>query len=175
MYAAMYSLASAAVQPPAGTVVAAIQTANGNYLTAVNGGGLGGQDAGPAAVALHTDATAVGPWETFTVVWLNSTYTQFALQSSGGNYVTAVNGGGIGGPNDSSSPVHTDTTRIAEWERLTLHFLPNNQVTIKLPNGRFLTAVNGGGMRGPDSAAIRTDAVGHAAWETFTLAKPSTD
>ena len=174
LYAAsVYSLTIGAAQPPVGTVVAAIQTASGNYLTAVDGGGLGGPDAGPTAVALHTDATAVGPWETFTVIWLNSTYTQFALQTSGGSYVTAVNGGGIGGPNDSSAPVHTDATRIAEWERLRLTFLPNNQVTINVPDGRFLTAVNGGGMTGPDTAPMRTDAVRHAVWETFALVNPS--
>jgi hypothetical protein len=156
-------------------MLAAIQTASGNYLTAADAGGLGGPDTGPAAVALHTDATAAGPWETFTVVWLNSTYTQFALQTSGGEYVTAVNGGGVGGPNDSTSPVHTDATAIAEWETLTLHFLQNNQVTISVPNGRFLTAVNGGGISGPTIAPIRTDAVRHGAWEAFTLVKLGTD
>ncbi|MGC2029850.1 MAG: hypothetical protein WA642_07510 [Steroidobacteraceae bacterium] len=154
---------------------AAIQTASGNYLTAVNAGGLGGPDTGPAAVALHTDATAAGPWETFRIVWLNSTYTQFALQTSGGNYVTAVNGGGVGGPNDSTSPMHTDAKSIAEWEMLTLNFLPNNQVTISVPDGRFLTAVNGGGISGPTISPIRTDAVRHGAWEAFTLVKLDTD
>src|SRR5947209_10149574 len=37
----------------------ALHTSNGtNYLTAVNGGGR-------ATDAIHTDATSVGPWETF--------------------------------------------------------------------------------------------------------------
>jgi hypothetical protein len=169
--ATLYCLASGAAQPPTGTMVAAIQTASGNYLTAVNGGGLGGPDTGSAAVALHTDATVAGPWETFTVVWLNPTYTRFALRTSGGNYVTAVDGGGIGGPNDSSAPVHTDATSIAEWERLTLTFLPNNQVTINAPDGLFLTAVNGGGISAPGTSPIHTDAVQHAAWEAFTLVR----
>jgi len=169
--AVVYSVMCHAAEPPADAVVAAIQTASGNYLTAVNGGGLSGSNTGPAAVALHIDATSAGAWETFTIVWLNSTYTQFALQTSDGHYVTAVNGGGMGGPNDSSAPAHTDAKTIGIWETLTLNFLPNNQLTIKVPNGRFLTAVNGGGMSGPAASPIHTDAVQHAEWETFTLVK----
>jgi hypothetical protein len=158
-----------AAGPPTGVAIAAIQTASGNYLTVVNGGGLGGPNTGPIAVALHTDATTAGPFETFTMVWLNSTFTQFALQTSDGHYVTAVNGGGLGGANDSSTPVHTDAKTIGIWERMTLNFLPNNQLTIKLPNGRFLTAVNGGGMSGPAESPVQTDAVQPARWGTFTL------
>lgn len=158
-----------AADPPAGALVAAIQTATGNYLTAVNGGGLGGPDTGPTAVALHTDATKAGPRETFTIVWLNSTYTQFALQTSDGHYVTAVNGGGAGGPNDSSAPIHTDAKTIGIWETLTFNFLPHNRLTIKVPNGQFLSAVNGGGMIGPAASPIHTDATRHAEWETFKL------
>lgn len=89
-----------------------------------------------------------------------------------GNYLTAVNGGGVGGPNDGSAPIHTDATAIAEWERLRLNFLPGARVTIRVPNGRFLTAVNGGGIRGSSASSIvTTDAVRPAAWETFTLVR----
>ena len=171
LFAVAYSLTCHAADSPAGVLVAAIQTASGNYLTVVNGGGLGGPSTGPAAVALHTDATTAGPWETFTVVWLDSAYTRFALQTSDRHYVTAVNGGGLGGPNDNTAPVHTDAKTIGIWERLTLNFLPNNQLTVKLPNGRFLTAVNGGGMSGPEASAIHTDAEQPAAWQTFTLVR----
>lgn len=166
-----FSVTSHAADPPAGAVVAAIQTAAGNYLTAVNGGGLGGSTTGPTAVPFHTDATVVGPSETFKIVWLNTTYTQFALQTSDGHYVTAVNGGGMGGPNDESSPIHTDANSVGIWERLTLNFLPNNQLTIKVPNGQFVTAVNGGGMSGPTDSPIHTDAVQRADWQSFTFVK----
>ncbi len=171
LFAVAYSLTCHAADSPAGVLVAAIQTASGNYLTVVNGGGLGGPSTGPAAVALHTDATTAGPWENFTVVWLDSAYTRFALQTSDRHYVTAVNGGGLGGPNDNTAPVHTDAKTIGIWERLTLNFLPNQQLTIKLPNGRFLTAVNGGGMSGPETSPIHTDAEQPAAWQTFTLVR----
>jgi len=174
LIAAMFSLTCGAAQPPAGTLVAAIQTASGNYLTAVGGGGLGGPDYGPAAVALHTDATVAGPWETFTVHWLDASYTRFSLQTVDGHYLSAIQGGGQGGPDDSSSPIHTDARTIAEWETLTVNFLPNDQVTINLPNGRFLTAVAGGGVGTPQSAPLHTDVVQPGAWETFTLVKQGT-
>lgn len=166
------SLRCHAADPPVGAVVAAIRTASGNYLTAVNGGRLGGPSTGPAAVALHTDSSVAGPWETFTVVWLNSTYTQFALRTSDGHFVTAVKGGGVGGPNDTSAPIHTDAKTIGIWERLTLNFLPNNQLTIKAPSDRFLTAVDGGGIGGSNDSPIHTEAVKPAEWETFTLVTP---
>ncbi len=172
--AAIFSWTNGAAQSPSGTVAAAIQTANGNYLTVVNGGGHGGPDGGPNAVAHHTDAIVAAKMETFNVVWLDSAYTKFALQTIRGNYVTAINGGGVGGADDSSAPIHTDATTIAAWERLRLNFLPDARVTINVPNGRFLTAVNGGGMRTSSAAPIATDAVRHGAWETFTLVRLDT-
>jgi hypothetical protein len=163
---------SPAAQPPTGTIAAAIRTANGTYLTAVNGGGLGGLESAPDVVPLHTDASVAGKLGTFKVVWLDSAYTKFALQTPSGNYVTAVNGGGIGGANDSSAPIHTDAKTIGEWERMRLNFASDARVTITLPDGRFLTAVNGGGVKGSSpSPIVTTDAVSHGAWETFTLVK----
>jgi hypothetical protein len=141
----------------------------------VNGGGLGGSGNGPNAVALHTDAVVAAQMETFTVEWLDSTYTKFALRTERGNYVTAVGGGGIGGANDSSAPIHTDATTIAEWERLRLNFLPDSRVTINVPNGLFLSAVNGGGIgRSRTSSIVTTDAVRPGASETFTLVRLDT-
>jgi hypothetical protein len=49
----------------------AIQTVNGYFLTAVNGGGV----VGPGAI--HTDATKIDAWETFT------------LQNLGGGSISA--------------------------------------------------------------------------------------
>lgn len=94
---------------------------------------------------------------------------QFALKTSNRHFVTAVNGGGLGGRNDESSPIHTDAKTIGIWERLTLNFLPNNRLTIKVPNGQFLTTVNGGGMIGPSNSPVQTDAAQPADWGTFTL------
>lgn len=44
----------------------AFRTSTGFYLSAVNGGGVG--DYGSNTMPIHTDATAIGPWETFTLV-----------------------------------------------------------------------------------------------------------
>ncbi len=156
------------------STLAAIQTANGNYLTAVNGGGLGGPNTGAAAVPVHTDASVAGSWETFTIIWLNSSFTQFALKTLSGNYVTAVNGGGVGGPNSSAAPIHTDAKAVGPWETLRVNLLPNNQATISLPDGRFLTAVGGGGMGGPNTSPIHTDAVKQGAWEVFKFVNLAT-
>jgi hypothetical protein len=121
---------------------------------------------------MHTDATSPGVWETFTVEWLNADFTSLALKTAGGNYVTAVNGGGFAGPNDATAPIHTDATSIGPWERLTLNFMAGSKVTIQV--GRYyLTAVNGGGFGGGNDTALHTDsrASTPGPWETFTLIK----
>ena len=156
--------------PACGTV--ALKTVNGHTITVVNEGGLGGPNNGPGAVALHTDATTVGPWERFTVEWLDSEQRRFALKTVNGNYVTAVNGGGIGGPNDATSPIHTDATWVGPWEKLTMnHDEATGTVTLQTPNGRYVTAVNGGEFGGPSNVPIHTDAVKAGQWETFTFVK----
>lgn len=64
-----------------------IQTINGNYLTAVNGGGVGGPNTGPLSAAIHTDATSIGPWETFTCVRV-APPNRFAFRTGSGTYLT---------------------------------------------------------------------------------------
>jgi hypothetical protein len=149
-------------------VPVAMKTVDGHYVTVVNGGGLGGPNNGPNAVAIHTDATKFGPWETFHMEWVDSTH--FALKTVNGNYVTAVNGGGIGGPNNAASPVHTDATKAGPWERLILTYNPATKtVTFRTLNGQYLTAVNGGGFGGPNNVPIHTDARSLGPWETFSV------
>jgi hypothetical protein len=87
-----------------------------------------------------------------------------------GNYITAVNGGGIGGPNDATCPVHTDATALGPWEQLRFNYnLSNKTATVQTPNGRYLTAVNGGGLGGPNNTPIHTDARAIGPWESFQL------
>jgi hypothetical protein len=143
----------------------AFKTSTGNFLTAVNGGGLGGPNQGSEAVALHTDAIAAAAWETFTVVQVGP--QQIALRTVNGNYITAVNGGGMGGPNDATSPVHTDATTANTWETFTLN-QNGDQATIQTSSGNFVTAVGGGGIGGAN-APINSDRTAAAAWETFTV------
>jgi hypothetical protein len=102
----------------------AIYTSDGWYLSAVNGGGLPTPNAGVPPVALHTDSRTASAWETFRVVIggdVSGIFNgmPFALQTFNGNYLTATKGGGIGGPNDASSPVHTDARTPEAWETFT--------------------------------------------------------
>ncbi len=139
----------------AGPGAYAIRTVGGRYLTAVNGGGVGG------ANALHTDATQIQAWERFTLVPLGG--DRFAIQTVNGRYLTAVNGGGVGG----ADSIHTDATQIQGWEQFTFVALGGDAYAIQTVNGRYLTAVNGGGVGGP--GALHTDATQIQAWERFTL------
>jgi hypothetical protein len=157
-----FALTSRAAQPQ-GAMNAAIQTSSGNFVTAVNGGGIGGTN------PIDTDRTQANSWETFTVVWLDPAFTKFALRTQSGNFVTAVNGGGIGDPKNVL-PIHSDATAIGAWEKFNFNFLPNNQVTISTLSGKFLTAVNGGGMGDLKNALpIHTDATKQQSLEVFTL------
>jgi hypothetical protein len=153
-------------------VTYAFRTPAGGYLSMVYGGGLGGPNSGPGSVALHTDATAIGPWEEFTWVWVDQSTGKFALKTVNGNTVTAVNGGNMGGPNDATSPVHTDAGGPYSWESLKVVPLADGKVAIQTASGNYLTAVNGGGYGGPNNVPIHTDATWIGAWETFTLVKP---
>ena len=128
----------------------------------------------PAEQNAHTDATATGPWERFSVEWIDAAQTQFALKTVNGRYVTAVNGGGMGGPNDATCPIHTDATWVGAWEALTWNYDSGTKtVTIRTPNGCYLTAVNGGGFGGPNTTPIHTDATARGPWETFKLVRIS--
>ena len=166
------------------TLIGNIITSSGkNYLTAVNAGGLGPNN----NVALNTNRTAAAAWETFNLILQPGSPVigpgmKFALQTSdGNNYLTAINGGGKGGANDATCPVHTDATSAGVWETFTL--LINNNVkppTIQikpffiniLAPGYYVTAVNGGGIGAADpenTQPVHTNATVVGAWEVFSL------
>jgi hypothetical protein len=163
------------------TLVGNIWTSDGkNQLTAVNGGGLGPNN----EVALNTNRTVASTWETFNLILLPGSPPigpgmQFALQtSSGKNYLTAVNGGGMGGPNNATCPVHTDQTNPGSWETFVL-LVNNNAVPITAQimcyspgvGPFFVTAVNGGGIGdgGKNITPVHTDATSIGAWEKFSF------
>jgi hypothetical protein len=141
-----------------------------NLLTAVNGGGLGDSVAG---VALHSDAATASTWETFKLILQSGSLgsgMEFALQTSGGQYVTAINGGGVGGPNDKTCPFHTDATYGNAWEGFNLvvdDSVNPPTVTIQTETNTYVTAVNGGGVNGGNSQPIHTDAIPIGADEKF--------
>lgn len=158
--------ACSAQPPPEPFVSGAIRTINGHTLTIVNNGGLGTDD-----VAIRTDKKTVGDYEKFTLVPIDVTRKMFALKTANGRYVTAVRGGGIGGPNDATSPVHTDATWTGPWEALRFERQANGTYAICTTSGNYLTAVRGGGWgEGANTKPIHTDATALGPWETFTLA-----
>jgi len=140
-----------------------IRCHDGKFLTAVDGGGLGGHN-----TPIETDRTRVREWETFTVETINAEAGKFALRAYNGDYVCAANGGGIGGPNDASCPVHTDATGIGVWDQFTMLMLPGGKFAIRTLNGHYLAATNGGGMTG---GPVDTDRKAAREWETFTAVR----
>jgi hypothetical protein len=143
----------------------AMRTQDGHMLTIVNNGGLHND-----AVAIQTDRRQVGQWEKFTLVPIDAQSRTFALKTSNGTFLTAVHGGGMGGPDDASSPVHTDVTGIGPQETLVFEELPDGTYAICTTSGYYLTATNGGGWgESANSSPIHTDATSLGPWETFTL------
>jgi hypothetical protein len=153
------------------SLTGAIQTQNGHLLTAAKGGGLGERNSAPEGVALCTGADAVGPFEEFTIVWIDQPAGIFALRTYDGHFVTAVHGGGVGGPDDDNSPVHTDAEASGVWEQFTIAVLADDaHVSIQTSDQKhFLSAVKGGGVGGGDNQPIRTDATTLGPAETFKL------
>ncbi len=138
-----------------------------NTLTCVSEGGL---PAGNSGVAISSDATSIGKNELFTLVCVDIANQKYALQTAKGNFVTFVNEGGIGGSNSAASPLHTDAKWVKAWEKFTLEFQTNGKVAIKCPNGvNYLSAVNGGGVGGPNTTPLHTDATWAKAWEMITI------
>jgi hypothetical protein len=160
-----------------GPMVVALRTANGHYLTAANGGGLAGPRSGAGATAINTNSTLAQGWEVFSLIPVNSAAAnppQFAIQTASGNFVTAVQGGGIGGPNNATSPIHSDALKVGTWETFVVTPLNNGlKATIQTCDGHYLTANNGGGFSGPNSGPnttpIHTDANQASAWEQFAF------
>jgi hypothetical protein len=134
-----------------------IQTANGHYLTAVSGGGR-------TTDVIHTNATAVGAWEKFSLV--NSgdgaSPVHAGMVTSGGYYLTAVDSGGR-----TSDTIHSNATQLQGWEKFTFNSLGGGLYDIQVADGHYLTAVNGGGLGSGDTLQTNSTRVG--SWETFRL------
>jgi len=152
-----------AAQPGGSTLMGrfALQTASGNYLTAVNGGGI----QGPGAI--NSDATKVSGWETFEVE--PQPDGKYAIKTMNGNYLTAMRGGGVTG----ADVIHSDGRRIDAWEKFTLKPQSDGTYAIQTANGNYLSAVNGGGIGG-GRGAIHTDATTVRGWEKFKLVAAGT-
>lgn len=157
LYAAFRSapVSSSSVAPVTPSVRrVAFRTSGGFYLTAENAGGQA------APNAIHTNRTAMGPWEIFTMRSIGNG-NAVSLQTADGHYLTAEGGGGNGS-------VSTNRTTVGPWETFTLRSLPGGLVALQTANGDVVTAEGNGGGSGPAAVAVNRTAIGP--WESFTLA-----
>ena len=163
------------------------------YLWPSDGGGQRGgtqpdTDHGPYTVALHTDrkvTDGIGAYEKFKVVILSGGplllpgITQFALQTANGQFLTAINGGGIGGPDDGTCPIHTDCAEVQSGSQFTMVLdTDTNPMTASLitpDQAHFVTAVDGGNIGGNAAQSqppVETKAQAAYEWETFFINTP---
>jgi hypothetical protein len=115
-----------------------IQTASGNCITAVDGGGR-------IDDVLHTDATLAQAWELFRF-YFDPARGVHAIQTVSTRYLTALGGGGHSDP----PAVHTDATIVNNWERFHIwkcgDIGSGGRYSIWVPyNGTLLQAMQGGG------------------------------
>lgn len=147
-----------------------IRTFDGvNYITAVNGGGLGNG----ANVPISTYATSIGDYEQFTIQWQDENHSSFAIVTPDGKYVGAVGGGGkAAGADTNAYPLVTNSTTMGTDELFFFQALDNGKYAIKTSKGNYWSATNGGGWGEPTNEyPIHTDAGRRGGWETFTLVK----
>jgi hypothetical protein len=136
----------------------AFRTTKGYYLTAIDGGG---RYLDPTVI---TASPTAGPWEQFRIVVNPSSAYDKSLMTYTGNYVTAVNGGGV-----TWNALHTDATVIGGWEQLRMidlaesGFKPTWYALYTL-NGNIVTATGAGGQY---YDPIHTDGYQVGSWEEF--------
>ncbi len=158
----------------------ALQTIHHDFVTAVGGGDSMAQpNCGPRQIALHENSTTIGPNETFTMVSIPNTGEggYYAFKTSGGYYLTAVNGGGIGGHNNrrNYSQVVTRASTVLNWQKFRLIPLDatlHPKVAIQTADGvHYITASNGGGCGGNATNLVpfRTNSKSIGRWEQFRV------
>ena len=121
----------------------ALRAFNGQYVTAIGGGG--GQ--------VLANRNAIGPWETFRLI--NRGGGNIALRASNGQYVTAVGGGG--------GQVLANRNTIGPSETFRLIDLGSSNIALRASNGQYVSAENGGGS----VVVANRNAIGP--WETFNM------
>jgi hypothetical protein len=81
---------------------------NGTLLQAEQGGGR-------ISDALHAFEAPTNNWGIFTLI--RQSDGSYAIQTTNGNYITAVGGGGLASGSPGSDNLHTDATQVQSWER----------------------------------------------------------
>jgi hypothetical protein len=141
-----------------GAGVYTIQTINGNFVTAVGGGGQ-------LTNAIHTDAKTAQSWEYFNVSKcgdLGSGFT-YAIKSSVGAYLSAPGGGG-------GTQGGIKMGNIDDSARFTLIRQADGTYALRTSNGiNYVTAVGGGGRDYAIDSNFHGDATQVQAWEKFRI------
>ena len=155
--AAVVAQPATAVPPPTGgPVTCAIQSNNGDFLTAVGGGGR------TTDPVIRTNATQIGSWERFTLVPAGDGI-HYGIRTVNGHFLTAVGGGGR-----ITDVIHSDATWLRAWEEFI--FVPaRRQRAVRhrdderplpdLGRGRrpHLDAIHSDAVRGPVVGAVLAD------------------
>jgi len=141
-----------------------ILTKGGYYLSAANGGGLDSNDAIQTEIK-YSAGLVVGPYLQFTL-WRDTT-GRFAFQTYSGNFIRAVDGGGL-----TTDVLNTNAPDIAVWEEFRIALVGGQPgpfpISIQTNTNNFLTAVGEGGKT---TNAIHSDATKVQDWEIFFLRK----
>ena len=133
-----------------------IQTDNGNYITAVGGGGR-------TSDVMHTNASVPSTWERFTLVY-SGDGVHYGLRTAFGYYVTAVNSGGSAAA-DVPDVLHTNATVLRQLGEVLLRERRHGwQVRAPAFDGHLLSAVGGGGRTSRTFDSNRTVL---STWEKF--------
>ena len=120
-----------------------IQAANGQYLSAEEGGGS-------IVIANRNQASE---WETFTIITRD--LGMISLKTSNGFFLSAEEGGG--------GRLTADRTTIGEWELFTPVSIGGDKYALKTSNGHYLVAENGGG------GEVNADRTQSGEWETLII------
>jgi len=132
-----------------------IQTSNGNYITAVSGGGR-------TTDVMHTNATVPSTWERFHLVYTGQG-SYYGLLTFAGYYVTAYSSGGLSST-DYPDVLHTNATVLQDWEKFTFVSLADGTYGIRAFDGHLLSALDGGGRT---SRAFDSNRTVLSTWEKF--------
>jgi hypothetical protein len=140
-----------------GIQVCTIQSLDGHYLSAIDGGGR-------TTDVIETNRTKASAWEQFTLVPLNpggGAPAHYGIQAHNGDWLTAVGGGGR-----TTDVIHSNATQLQAWETFTLVPVNVDWYGIQTVNGNFLTALNGGNI-GSSPEAILSNETHLQGWEEF--------
>ncbi len=146
----------------------AFQTVNGNFITAVSGGGR-------TTDVIHTDAVSVAAWEEFRIAQTGASGAfSVSIQTSSNNFLTAVGSGG-----KTTDAIHSDATAVQAWETFFVRKFGNLSLgdsqyfIIDTTKGQAIAARNGGGQTQNTIQFAGTNSNVPLIWARFTLVPQS--